>query len=139
MMIRSSWNHGPRPNDDQTLFPVFLCYFSYRFTRIFIHLRIHILSRMSAFRTVLPAKFSSGFLTNANFICKRAVLSFGDVGEYACGPWGRRSVDIAIFGAQLGFCCAYFGFVGENLHSVIYSYFDCYNVDQKLIMVLMSM
>lgn len=72
-------------------------------------------------------------------MCKRAVLSFGDVGEYACGPWGRRSVDIAIFGAQLGFCCAYFGFVGENLHSVIYSYFDCYNIDQKLIMVAMSM
>lgn len=68
-----------------------------------------------------------------------SVLSFGDVGEYACGPWGRRSVDIAIFGAQLGFCCAYFGFVAENLHSVVFSYFDCLSIDKNLIMLCMSM
>lgn len=67
------------------------------------------------------------------------VLSFGDVGEYACGPWGRWMVDISIFGAQLGFCCAYFGFIGENVHSVIFSYFDCLSVDKNLIMVLLSM
>ena len=67
------------------------------------------------------------------------VLSFSDVGEYACGPWGRRAVDIAIFGAQLGFCCAYFGFVAENMHSVIFSYFDCTNVAPTTIMLIMSM
>ncbi|KNC86427.1 hypothetical protein SARC_01433 [Sphaeroforma arctica JP610] len=66
------------------------------------------------------------------------VLSFGDVAKHSYGKWGRRAVDTSILFAQMGFCCAYLAFVGENLHSVLYSVFDCWDVPQPLIMLLLT-
>eukprot|EP01134_Creolimax_fragrantissima_P007668 CFRG7668T1 len=65
------------------------------------------------------------------------ILSFGDVAKHSYGVWGRRVVDGSIFFAQMGFCCAYLAFVGENVHSVLYSMFDCWDVPKEIIMVLL--
>eukprot|EP00123_Amoebidium_parasiticum_P000899 comp11822_c0_seq1/m.6445 comp11822_c0_seq1/g.6445 ORF comp11822_c0_seq1/g.6445 comp11822_c0_seq1/m.6445 type:complete len:603 (-) comp11822_c0_seq1:17-1825(-) len=65
----------------------------------------------------------------------KRVLSFGDIAYYAFGSWGRWAVEVAIFGSQMGFCCAYFAFVGENVHSVIFALADCLAVDKIFIMI----
>eukprot|EP00124_Ichthyophonus_hoferi_P003094 Ihof_evm2s248 gene=Ihof_evmTU2s248 len=63
------------------------------------------------------------------------VLSFGDLAYHAYGNTGRYWVDIIIFGSQMGFCCAYFAFVGHNANSVFFELFDCLSISKTFIMV----
>jgi len=50
----------------------------------------------------------------------KVVNSFGDVADFAFGPFGRFAVDAAIAISQLGVCTAYCVFVAENLQAIIF-------------------
>ncbi|KAK5668891.1 hypothetical protein QVD99_004668 [Batrachochytrium dendrobatidis] len=45
--------------------------------------------------------------------------SFGDIGGHIYGPYMRQLVLASIAISQMGFCCAYFIFVGQNLRDLL--------------------
>eukprot|EP00842_Homolaphlyctis_polyrhiza_P006311 jgi/Hompol1/6681/HPOL_005045-RA len=45
--------------------------------------------------------------------------SFGDIGDHLYGPRVRQLVLASIAVSQMGFCCAYFIFVGQNLRDLL--------------------
>ena len=42
-------------------------------------------------------------------------MTLGDIGKIAVGPWGLRLVNTALIITQLGFCVAYFIFIGNTI------------------------
>ena len=42
-------------------------------------------------------------------------MTLGDIGKIAVGPWGLRLVNTALVITQLGFCVAYFIFIGNTI------------------------
>lgn len=42
-------------------------------------------------------------------------MTLGDIGKIAVGPWGLRLVNTALIITQLGFCVAYFIFMGNTI------------------------
>eukprot|EP00960_Hanusia_phi_P040857 754694-Hanusia_phi.AAC.7 len=48
--------------------------------------------------------------------------SFGDVGYAACGRTGHVLVEFCVVLSQMGFCCAYLIFVGENMYKYVKAY-----------------
>ncbi|EKX46948.1 hypothetical protein GUITHDRAFT_86572 [Guillardia theta CCMP2712] len=48
--------------------------------------------------------------------------SFGDVGYAACGRTGHVLVEFCVVLSQMGFCCAYLIFVGENMYKYVKPY-----------------
>ncbi|CAE1281049.1 SLC36A [Acanthosepion pharaonis] len=54
-------------------------------------------------------------------------LSYGDLGYFAMGRFGRMVVDSVLLISQVGFCCAYLIFICENLSDNIHgiTLFEC--------------
>lgn len=51
----------------------------------------------------------------------RGTISYGSIGELACGRLGRFAVEMSIVLMQLGFCCSYVIFVATNLQDAFNS------------------
>lgn len=45
-------------------------------------------------------------------------MTLGDIGKIAIGPWGYRIVNIALVITQIGFCIAYFIFMGNTIEEM---------------------
>merc|ERR1719192_3123766 len=62
-------------------------------------------------------------LSNNNKINKSAKaaheINYSDIGFAAFGVGGRAVIDVALLTSQIGFCCAYFIFISENLETYI--------------------
>lgn len=57
-------------------------------------------------------------------------LSYGDLGYFALGRFGRLTVDSVLLISQIGFCCAYLIFICENLSDNIHgiTLFECLGI-----------
>ncbi|CEG42418.1 vacuolar amino acid [Plasmopara halstedii] len=73
---------------------------------------------LSTFCMLRLAKCSNMLLQNG-----RSNVSYGLIGEKACGKLGRIAVNISLVLSQTGFCCSYLIFVEKNIGEVILAAF----------------
>lgn len=52
-------------------------------------------------------------------------LSYGDVSKKIYGQWMKNIVMVSICLSQAGFCCAYYIFIGQNIHDFVLLLTDC--------------
>jgi proton-coupled amino acid transporter len=65
--------------------------------------------------------------------------SFGDIGQVLFGDRFRQIVLYSIAISQMGFCCAYFIFVGQNLRDIIMDITQCRIVLPDWIFILIQL
>ena len=63
---------------------------------------------------------------------KLNLTSYTEIGMKTYGKWAKIAVDIALWGSQSGFCCAYVFFIKENFSQIFSEAFD-WDVDPNYI------
>jgi len=48
----------------------------------------------------------------------RPVVGYGEIASLAAGHTGKIMVDVATVTSQMGFCCVYFAFIGQNMATI---------------------
>ncbi|KAI8913262.1 transmembrane amino acid transporter protein-domain-containing protein [Gorgonomyces haynaldii] len=65
--------------------------------------------------------------------------SFGDIGFHLYGEWFRQVVLQSISVSQMGFCCAYLIFVGQNLRDLVMIATNCQTVLPDWVFILFQL